>query len=626
MKLLEPVKLANLELRNRIVFPPIASSYGTGDGFVTDAMISYYKNIAKNCGLCIVEAVCVDWEGRVVPRQLWICDDKFAPGLKRLAEAIHSVGAKVAMQIVHAGIVAYFSGVEKVWGPSKAPYPIWDPTVIERIQELTTEQVEKIIEEFAEGALRAKQCGYDAVEIHGAHGYLITQFLSPEINKRTDRFGGDLAGRMRLPIEIVQRTKAAVGKDFPLMYRMNGDDMIEEAHRLQWHTDTVGFRLEEGKILAKKLEEAGADIIHVSAGTYDALTWESQPSDLPHGCLTDMASAIKNSISVPVIAVGRILTPGMGEEVLQDGKADLVAIGRGLIADDEWLEKATQGRSDEIQQCIGCMECMRKAIFKGQELCCTVNYKVSREDTFAVNPAAKKKKIMIVGAGPAGMTAARYAAVRGHDVTLYDKEGRLGGLWHYAAMVPGCEDYANYTKRCSDWLEKLNVNVELSKEVTAELVEKQKPDVVIVATGSTPTRPNIPGVAGSNVVADQDVLSGKAQSGQNVVVWCSTSCCNDLSYHGCRTVDYLAAQGKSVTIVSTKGLLVDTMMPHSSATHVLAFCKSQGPDSHRDQAQGDHWVRSGGGRSAGREAYPRRYNRLGQCAQTEQQTGQGPGG
>ena len=173
------------------------------------------------------------------------------------------------------------------------------------------------------------------------------------------------------------------------------------------------------------------------------------------------------------------------------------------------------------------------------------------------------------------MTAARYAAVRGHDVTLYDKEGRLGGLWHYAAMVPGCEDYANYTKRCSDWLEKLNVNVELSKEVTAELVEKQKPDVVIVATGSTPTRPNIPGVAGSNVVADQDVLSGKAQSGQNVVVWCSTSCCNDLSYHGCRTVDYLAAQGKSVTIVSTKGLLVDTMMPHSSAPMYWRFAKAK---------------------------------------------------
>ncbi len=574
MRLLEPIKIGTLELKNRIVFPPIASAYGTPDGFVSDAMISYYKNIAKNCALCIVEAVCVDLEGRILPRQLWVCDDKFIPGLKRLADAIHGVGAKVAMQIHHAGIVGYFSGLPKTWGPSKSQYPIWDPTVMDRIQELTTAQVEHIEDEFAQAAVRAKSAGYDAVEIHGAHGYLVTQFLSPEINKRTDKFGGSMEGRMRFPVDIVKKVRAAVGKDYPVIYRMNGDDGIEEAHRLQWGTKIVGFRIEEGKILAKKVEEAGADIIHVTSGTYDALAWEVQPSDLPHVCLGDLSAAIKSVVKVPVIGVGRILTPEMGEVLLQEKKADLVAVGRGLIADSDWYKKTVEGRSQDIQWCIGCMECMRRAVFMAQELPCTVNYKVSREDSYAITPAAKVKKIMVVGAGPAGMTAARYAAARGHDVTIYDKEKRLGGSWYYAAMMPGCADYANYTERCADWLAKLKVKIELGTEVTPALVEKVKPDAVIVATGSVTTTPKIPGVDQANVVSFADVLSGKAKVGDNVVLWCSTACCTSLSFHGCRTADYLASKGKKVSIVSTKPYLVDTMMPHTSGPMYWRFAKA----------------------------------------------------
>lgn len=574
MKLLEPVKIGTLELKNRIVFPPISSAYGSPDGFVTDAMISYYKNIAKNCALCIVEPVCVDWEGRILPRQLWVCDDKFVLGLKRLADAIHSVGAKVAIQIHHAGIMGYFSGLAKSWGPSKFQYPIWEDTVVDRIQELSTEQVEHIIDEFAQAAVRAKSAGYDAVEIHGAHGHLITQFLSPEINKRTDKFGGSLENRMHFPLEIVKRVRTAVGKDYPIIYRMNADDRIEEAHRLQWGTVTVGFRLDDGKILAKKVEEAGADIIHVTSGTCDALAWVVQPSDFPHMCLADLSAAIKSVVKVPVIGVGRILTPEMAEVVLQEGKADLIAIGRGLIADDEWYCKAVEGRSQDIQWCIGCMECMRKAVFQTQELPCTVNYKISREDSYTIAPATKVKKIMIIGAGPAGMTAARYAAARGHHVTLYDKENRLGGAWYYAAMMPGCTDYAKYTERCADWFAKLGVKTELGKEVTPELVEKVKPNAVIMATGGALTVPKIPGVDQANVASYGDILSGKVKAGENVVLWCSTACCVSLSYHGCRTADYLASKGKKVTIVSNKPSLVDTMTPYTSGPMFWRFAKA----------------------------------------------------
>src|SRR5659263_269852 len=475
MKLLEPIGIGTLNLKNRIVFPAIASAYATPDGFVTDAMIAYYKNIAKNCALCIVEAVCVDWEGRIVPRQLWVCDDRFVPGLARLAKSIHGVGAKVAMQISHAGIVAYFSGLEKTWGPSKAQYPIWDPSVTDRIQELSTGQVERIIGEFGEAAARAKAAGYDAVEVHGCHGYLFTQFLSPEINTRTYRFGVDPEGRMRFSLEVVKSIRDAVGPAFPVIYRMNADDRVEEAHRLQWGTDTLGFTLDSGKTLARRVEGAGADVIHVTSGTYDALAWEVQPSDLPHMCLADLSAAIKAEVTIPVFSFSRTTTTEMAEKILQDGKADLVAIGRGLIADDEWYQKDVEGRSREIQQCIGCMACMRRAVFMAQELPCTVNYKIGRESGYSVAPASKAKRILVVGGGPAGMTAARYAAARGHDVTICEKQDSLGGEWRYAAMMPGCADFSNYAEQCSLLLKRYDVKVNLGTEVTTELVDELKP-------------------------------------------------------------------------------------------------------------------------------------------------------
>lgn len=574
MKLLEPIGIGTLNLKNRIVFPAIASAYATPDGFVTDAMIAYYKNIAKNCALCIVEAVCVDWEGRIVPRQLWVCDDRFVPGLARLAKSIHGVGAKVAMQISHAGIVAYFSGLEKTWGPSKAQYPIWDPSVTDRIQELSTGQVERIIGEFGEAAARAKAAGYDAVEVHGCHGYLFTQFLSPEINTRTDRFGGDPEGRMRFSLEVVKSIRDAVGPAFPVIYRMNADDRVEEAHRLQWGTGTVGFTLDSGKTLARRVEGAGADAIHVTSGTYDALAWEVQPSDLPHMCLADLSAAIKAEVTIPVIAVGRITTPEMAEKILQDGKADLVAIGRGLIADDEWYQKAVEGRSREIQQCIGCMECMRRAVFMAQELPCTVNYKIGRESGYSVAPASKAKRILVVGGGPAGMTAARYAAARGHDVTICEKQDSLGGEWRYAAMMPGCADFSNYAEQCSLLLKRYDVKVNLGTEVTPELVDELKPDAVIVATGGVSLTPNLPGVDQANVLSYSDVLSGKVSTGQDIVIWCSTACCKTLSFLGCRVADHLASKGKNVAIVSTKPYLVDTMMPHSSGPMFWRFARA----------------------------------------------------
>ena len=573
-----------MELKHRLVLPPMVSSFGTIEGFVSDAVIAYYKNLAKNCALCIVEATSVDWEGRVLPHEMYICDDKFIPGLKRLADTIHSVGAKAAIQLHHAGIIAYFSGLEKTWGPSKFQYPWWDPTSIDHAQELTTEQVEHIINEFAQAAVRAKQAGFDAVEVHGAGGYLVTQFLSPEMNRRTDKYGGSLENRMRFPLEIVGKMRAAVGKDYPIIYKMNADDMIEEAHRIQWgNTGIVGFRLNEGKILAPKLEQAGVDAVEVAAAHYDAAAWGVPPADMPHCCLVFLAAAIKEVVNVPVIAVGRIVTPEEAEQVLQEGKADLVSIGRGLIADDEWLQKIVEGRSQEIQWCIGCVECGRGDTYIGPKgpmadrkghLVCSVNYKIGREDSFAITPVAKPKKIMVVGAGPAGMTAARYAAMRGHNVTLYDRENRLGGTWHYAAMMPGCADFANYTERYADWLRKLNVKIELGTEVTLQVVEEVKPDAVIVATGAVPTVPKLPGVNQPNVASYTDILSGKVEAGENVVVWCGNACCKYLSFHGCRIADYLAARGKKVTIVSTKPALVDTMMAQPSGPMFWRFTKA----------------------------------------------------
>jgi 2,4-dienoyl-CoA reductase-like NADH-dependent reductase (Old Yellow Enzyme family)/thioredoxin reductase len=559
MKLLEPIKIKKMELRNRIVYPPIVNSYGDGKGGITEQYKRYIKEIAKNCGLVIPEAAYIELDGRIVPKQLSVDDDKFIPGLRELAEVIHSQGARAALQIMHAGILAFFSGIKKVWGPSRVAYPSWafpKYFTLDNVQELTVERIHELIEKFSEAARRVKEAGFDAVMIHGAHGYLINQFLSPKINKRTDEWGGSFENRMRFPIEVVKKVREKVGPDFPILYRMNADDRWEGS-----------LTLEQAKVLAKKLVEAGVDAIDVSAGCYESIFQfaGTPPGDMPQGCVVPLAEEIKKVVNVPISVAGRIQDPLYAEEVLRSGKADLIDMGRVLIADHNVLKKIAEGRFNEINKCIGCMYgCMMRDVFMGLPMECTVNYEVSREGTLKIVPATKSKKVLIVGGGPAGMTAAKYAALRGHEVKLYERTDRLGGQVLLASCAPGKRDFRYLIESLTRELKELGVKTYFNVEVTRELIDDEKPDVVILATGAKPIPLDVPGAERKNVVTFDKVIAwysgsisveGVVEIGDRVVVIGSGDAAAD-------TADLLASLGKLVTIIMKGDELVPDWVPH----------------------------------------------------------------
>lgn len=294
---------------------------------------------------------------------------------------------------------------------------------------LTIKEIEELVEKFSDGSRRAKDAGFDAVEIHGAHGYLVSQFMSPYTNKRTDRYGGDFENRMRFPLEIIERTREKVGYDFPILFRMNGDEYVEG-----------GLKLQDTKRIAKKLEEASVDAVDVTAGIAETRVWQIQPAAIPHGVNVHLAQGIKESVNIPVIIVGRINDPELANKIIQEGKADLVAMGRALITDPELAKKAAEGRNEDIRKCIACLRGCLGRIFAHRRMSCTVNAAVGKEKEYAIIPAPKPKKVLVVGGGPAGMEAARVLALRKHHVTLYEKTKKLDICrWHTASLLPVVE-------------------------------------------------------------------------------------------------------------------------------------------------------------------------------------------
>lgn len=541
--LFSPIKVGTMEVRNRIVMPPMSTGYGAADGTVTEKILDYYEARAKG-GVClvIVEATAVNDVRKHLPISLGLFDDKQIPSWRELAKAVHSHGAKLATQLMDGGpeSLSFLSGVQPV-GPS----PVAGRTFRQVPRELSIEEIEGVINDFAEAARRAREAGLDAIEIHAAHGYaMVGSFLSPFFNKRTDIYGGSLEGRLRLLLEIVKRIKAKVGGDFPIIVRISGDDRVPGGRTLQ-----------ETQFIAPILVEAGVDAFEVSGGTIPTTFWAVvPPSGTPLALNAPFAEAVKQVVSVPVICVGRINSPQLAEFILESGKADLVSMGRALMADPEMPKKAAAGDFEDIAPCVadnfGCIG----SAMSGRPPTCIVNPAMGKEKEWAIVPAEKLKRVLVAGGGPAGLEAARVAALRGHQVTLFEKEHKLGGQVNLASVPPHMQEISQLIKYLSRQVEKAGVKVELGKEVTPELVEEMKPDAVIVATGASPLVPDdIPGIDKDRVVTAWDVLAGKAATAaRNLVILGG-------GLVGCETADFLAEAGDNLAAGRTAVTVVEKL-------------------------------------------------------------------
>jgi 2,4-dienoyl-CoA reductase-like NADH-dependent reductase (Old Yellow Enzyme family)/thioredoxin reductase len=534
-KLFEPGRIGEMELKNRMVMPAMGTNLATRDGYVNEQMKDYYEERAKGgVGLVIVEVACVDPPtGKTVPCQLLIDDDKFIPGLSELAEVIHRYGAKAALQLMHAGRAAKSKVTHtQPVAPSAIPMPFAPGAGYEgeMPRELTVDEIKDLVGKFGKAAQRAKKAGFDGVEIHSLGLYLVAQFLSSASNRRQDDYGGELKNRARFLLDTIKAIKEAAGQDYPAWCRLTVREFGIEG----------GITLEEGQEVARRAQEAGADAIHVTVMAWGVSPRARPPTAEPPGNMVPFAEAIKKVVTVPVIAVGRI-NPELGERVLQEGKADFIAIGKGLISDPELPRKAASGRIDEIRPCIGCLRCIDNILHKDGVVQCTVNAAAGKEREYQLRPVEKSKEVLVVGGGPAGMEAARVTALRGHRVTLYEKQDKLGGQLLQAIVPPYKNNLVGLIDYLATQMVRQGVKIELGIEATPELIEEAKPEVVLLATGVTSLIPEIPGIHRPNVVTAQKVLEGE-EVGERVVVIGG-------ELVGCEIAEYLAERGKKVTIV-----------------------------------------------------------------------------
>ena len=537
-----PINIGTVTVPNRFVVPPMGNNFANTDGSMSERSAAYYEARAKGgFGLITIESTVVYKEAKGGPRKPCLFSDEVVPSFKRVADACHAYGAKVSIQLQHAGP----EGNSKLTGyPLKAASAIAPSAGREIPEAMPTEEVYRLIECYGDAARRAQLAGIDMVEVHCAHGYLVSTFISARTNKRTDEFGGCFENRMRLPRLIIENIRKKTGGNMPILCRINARDESDG-----------GVDVHDAAAIAAYLEQVcGVDAIHVtrSIHIHDEFMWA--PNITHGGFNAELGAEIKRAVSVPVILVGRFTEPQYAELLVKQGRADLIAFGRQSIADPELPNKARNGQLEKLTPCIACLLGCVPNMLQGRPITCAMNPCAGREAE--LKPAEVRKNVVVIGGGPGGMYAARLCALRGHSVTLLEKDAELGGHFLVASYPPGKGEISGAIRSFIVNCREAGVDIRTGTEATPELVASLKPDAIIIATGSVPLRLPIPGLDSCGCSTAEDVLTGKADTGKRVLVVGG-------GMVGCECVEFLTEREHIVDMVEMKPVIGEDIVPEA---------------------------------------------------------------